>query len=339
MNAPSDQVPSSEIGSADVFKGYKEAYKALRSLQPPISDAIKTEYIRNISESKSARYIAFRLLAMRAVGEMRTRLTPFIEQLEEILSKDSSPLDLRQCESMGDVNKGVSARLSNVRTKSDLKEFANAGLHLPILYGLIRVWDQPARFQAGLDALATTLERVTKSKQRQKATPSNNLEIVARALVARVPEKPLVGKALPELLKIAQALFRQSEDTVRENLHLQSELDRALGEGESVRTELGKQREAAKNLAAELVAARADLKRLQADLKQENDHFETLKAHGEAERKAAVQDAVARFRSEVSRRVENIRLFADRDVPNRQGILNLVNEIEIMFSGMTEEKS
>ena len=35
--------------------------------------------------------------------------------------------------------------------------------------------------------------------------------------------------------------------------------------------------------------------------------------YGESEKKSSVQDALARLRSEISRRVENIRLFADRD--------------------------
>jgi hypothetical protein len=337
MNESSDSAPSETL--SPIFKGYNDAYKALRSLEPPIVEATKADYLRRIRESKSARYIAFRLLALRAVGEMQTRLTPFIPPLEEILLKDSTPLDLKHGESVDDVRQALSVRLSNLRTKSDVKQFASEGFHLPILYGVIRLWDQPVRFQAAMDALATALDRAVSSKTRQKPAPSNNLEIVARAVIARVPEKPLVGKALPELLKIAQAIFRQSEDTGRENLDLQSELGRALSEIESLRTKLGQQGEVSKNLENELTSARRDVRRLQEELKQERDHFETLKAHGEVERKTTVQDAVARLRSEVSRRIENIRLFADRDVPNREGILNLVNEIETVFARTTGEKS
>ena len=43
---------------------------------------------------------------------------------------------------------------------------------------------------------------------------------------------------------------------------------------------------------------------------------------------SAVHDTVARVRSDVLMRLENIRLFADREEPNRQGILNLVREIQ-----------
>jgi len=338
MNEPSEHAQSSKAEATSAFKSYKEAYKALRGLQAPISEPVKIDYIQSVRESKSNRYIAFRLLALRAVGEMQTRLTPFLSQLEEVLFKDSSLLDLRRCESPSDVNKAVTERLSDVRTKSNLKQFASAGFHLPILYGVIRVWDQPAWFQAAIDALASALDRATKSKRKPNA-PSNNLEIVARAVIARVPEKPLVGKALPEMLKITQALFRQSEDTSRENLELQSQLDRALRESGSLRRQLDEQHEITKKLETEVTAAQTKLKRLESNLKQESEHFETLKAHGEAERKTAVQDAVARVQSEVSRRIENIRLFADRDVPNRQGILNLVNEIETLFAGITGKKS
>lgn len=338
MSDSPEQAQSSETGPADAFRGYKEAYKTLRTLQLPMSEAVRSDYIRKVEGSKSGRYIAFRLLALRAVGELQTRLTPFLPQLEHILFKDCSPLELRQCDSIDDVTRAVAARFTDIRSKSDLKQFATIGYHLPILFGLIRVWDQPAKFQAALDALAATLDRITKPKRAQKSAPSNNLEIVARTLIARVPEKPLIGKAVPELLKIAQALFHQSEETARENLNLQSELAHAIGEVESLQSELNEQREAAKDFETKLTAAKATLNRLEADLKKESEHFETLKGHGEAERKAAVQDAVARVQAEVSRRIENIRLFADREIPNRQGILNLVKEIERLFADRTGEK-
>jgi hypothetical protein len=339
MSESPEQARPSETPPADAFKGYNEAYKALRGLGPPMSETVRADYSRKVEESKSGRYIAFRLLALRAVGELQTRLSPFLPQLEHILLKDCNPLELRLCNSIDGVTNAVTTRFTDIRNKSDLKQFASAGYHLPILYGVIRVWDQPAKFQAALDALAATLDRVTKPKRAQKPAPSNNLEIVARALIARVPEKPIVGKAVPELLKIAQALFHQTEETARENLNLQSELGHAVDEAESLRTQLSEQRDATKDLEAKLAAVSANLNRLETDLRQESEHFETLKAHGETERKAAVQDAVARLRSEVSRRIENIRLFADRETPNRQGILNLVNEIETLFDDKTGDKS
>ena len=86
--------------------------KLYARLQPPISDAVRADYIRKLRQAKSARYIAFRLLALRAVGELQTRLTPFLSELETILLKDSSPLELRQCGSVDDVSKTVNARLS-----------------------------------------------------------------------------------------------------------------------------------------------------------------------------------------------------------------------------------
>jgi molecular chaperone GrpE (heat shock protein) len=76
---------------------------------------------------------------------------------------------------------------------------------------------------------------------------------------------------------------------------------------------------------------------LQGILKEEKEHFATLKAHNEEERKKAVKDAVARVRSDVLMRLENIRLFADRKEPNRQGILNLVREIQDALQAIGEK--
>lgn len=324
--------PEQPIGAAPAdigvaFKGYAEAYKTLRGLQPPISEDARRDYLNRVRATPSSRYIAFRLLALRAVGDMQTKLTPFIPQLEEILNADSVHLDLRQCDSIEAISKAVSDRFGGLHTKSDLKQFVGERSHLPILFGLIRVWDDPARFQAAVNAFAANLDRLSTTERSQKSSPSNNLEIVARALTRRVPEKPLLGKALSEMLKISRALFRQSEETSRENLELQSKTGRAATEIESLSVSLENETEAKENLQQDVAKLRAELSRLQSELGREKKHFETLKGHSEDDRKRAVGDAVARLRSELLRRVENIRLFADRDQPNRQGILSLLSEI------------
>src|SRR6266550_517408 len=116
MDQPPEQTQSSEVGVANAFKGYQEAHKFLRNLQPPISENDKRSYIQRVKGSKSARYIAFRLLALRAVGEMQTKLTPLIAGLEQLLLEGSSALDLRHLESLEQVTKAVSERFGEVRT-------------------------------------------------------------------------------------------------------------------------------------------------------------------------------------------------------------------------------
>lgn len=311
------------------FKNYAEAFRSLRGILPPISEQVRTEYVNRVRASSSSRYIAFRLLALRAVGDMQTKLTPFIPLLEEILFADTAPLDLRRCDSIEAVGNAVAETFASVRGKNDLKQFAAARSHLPILYALIRVWDNPTRFQAGLNALAAAVERITRPK---KAKPSNNLEILARAVIARIPEKPLIGKALPEILKIAQTLFLQAETTSRENLELESKVAKANTDVETLRAKLDTELEAKQKLQADSAILVDRLSQSQTALAQEKEHFEILKSHGVEERKRAVDDAVARMRTELLRRVENIRLFADRDQPNRQGILALVGEIQNIFT-------
>ena len=134
------------------------------------------------------------------------------------------------------------------------------------------------------------------------------------------------------MLKIAQALFRQAETTNRENLEFESKLAKANTDLGSLQTSLENETGAKEKLQSQVVALRADVTHLQTELEQEKEHFETLKGHGGEERKHAVNDAVARIRSELLRRMENIRLFADREQPNRQGILKLVAEIGEIFS-------
>ena len=322
-NLPSDRAAADRPG----FKGFKDAYKALRAVQPPMSDDVRNDYISRVRACPSARYIAFRLLSLRAVGEMQTKLTPFIASLEEILYAGTAPIDLRNCESIEALRGLVADRLATVRDKKDLKRFASTGSHLPIMYGIVRAWDDPVRFQAGLEALASAFDRLNNPKRSDTARPSNSLEIVARGIVTRVPEKPLIGKALPEILKIGQSLFRQAEETNRDNLALQSQLAAAEARTQSAQEKLEGALQENAEVRARETSFRADVAKLRSDLEREKEHFERLKGHAQQDRERAISDAVARLRSEVSRRLGNIRLFADREQPNRQGILNLVSEI------------
>jgi hypothetical protein len=154
------------------------------------------------------------------------------------------------------------------------------------------------------------------------------LELLARALLARVPENPGLGRGLLELLKLTQAIFRQAVETNRENLQLESAIAAANTEIDTLRKNLAEEIATRKTVETEYMQLESQVDELQGTVKEEKEHFETLKAHNEEERKKAVQDAVARVRSDVLMRLENIRLFADREEPNRQGILNLVREIQ-----------
>lgn len=309
------------------FKNYRQAFKSLRALQPPLGEREIAKYLDAIRGCPTAPYVAFRLLALRAVGELRTRLAPFIDELEDVLHHGSEPIELRHCQTVEEIRRPILQRLEGLKGKTDLKRFAAAWDHLPLLYAVIRVWDDAARFQVAVEAIAEELGRLSAGKRSRSAATSNYLEILARALATRVPEKAIIGKRLADLLKIAWTLFRQSTDTGRENLDLQAKVATTESELSSLRDELKGQVETRMITETELASVRERLCELESKLDEEREHFNTLKGHSEQDRAKVVADAIARIRADVLRRLENIRLFADRDQPNRVGILNLINEI------------
>jgi hypothetical protein len=323
-----EDLDAKPAGESSAFKGYKDAWKILRSFQPPISEETRNDYLKRVRSCSSSRYIAFRLLALRALGEMQSRLAPFLSDLEVLLHQNEAPLDLRAADSVVAVKSAIADRFSGTNTKDEWKQFFITGRHFPVLYGIVRLWDDPVRFQAAVDALAKALESPTKRKSAKTVASVNNLETVARALIARVPEKPGVGKSLPELAKISRALFRQSEDTNRENIEYESTVKGLNAELESLTNQLATETSGKKEAEKENQELRGKLDRTRAELNQEKEQFETLKAHSEEERNQAVQDVVARLRTDISRALENISLFADREQPNRQGILASVSEIK-----------
>lgn len=309
------------------FNNYKQALKALRALERPLNERDITGYLAGIRACPTAPYIAFQLLTLRAVGDRRTELAPFINGLEEILHQGSEPIDLRNRQSVEDIQRPILQRLGGLKGNADLKNFAAAWNHLPVLYAIIRVWDDKARFQTALDALAAQVGRLTAGKRSRVTPVSNNLEILARALANRVPEKAIVGKSLAELLEISHTLFRESADMSRENLAFEAKLTAAESELSLLHDQMITEIETRQATEKQITALRKELTELQSNLKEEREHFDTLKGHSEQDRARVVADAIARIRAEVLRRLENIRLFADREQPNRAGILNLINEI------------
>jgi len=323
LHTPADTNPEAKSSG---FKGFKQAQTSLRTMQTPISPETRDDYLSRIRDSPTARYIAFRLLALRALGDLQTKLGPFLQGLDSILHENELPLDLRGCDTMEGVQQLVSKRFSTLQTKDDWRRFFATGLHLPILYGLIRTWDDPLRFHAGVEAIANATAR---SKRRKiSKNVANNSEVIARIILGRVPEKPGLGKALPELFTILQATWQEAEEINRENLRLEMAICNANTENQELGEKLTD--ETAKRMKTETDNRTLEslLSELGATVKEERQHFETMKAHNSEEKSKAIQDAVARTRSEVLRRLENIRLFADREPPNRGGILSLVREIE-----------
>ena len=154
--------PAPEAPPAD-FKNYKEAFKVFLALLPPISEQARTEYLERLRACPSARYIAFRLLALHAVGDMRGKLAPFIPTLEEILHQDVTALDLRQCESVEGVREATSERLRAIQGKKDLKRFVGERSHLPVLYGLLL-----ARANRGQHYEAALLMRDARKGKRKR---------------------------------------------------------------------------------------------------------------------------------------------------------------------------
>jgi hypothetical protein len=318
--------PSPEARSS-TFKGFQEAYKVMRVLQPPISPETKADYLSRVRACPSARHIAFRFLGLLALGDLQPNLGPLSSELDEILHQNEPAIDLRGCDSVEAVRRVIAERFAMISKKDDWKRFFASGSHLPILYAVIRTWDDPSRFQAALDAITVATAPRGKRK-RTGADAANNLELLARALLARVPENPGLGTGLLELLKLTQAIFRQADETNRENLQLESAIAAANAEIDTLRKNLTEESATRKTIETEYMQLESHVDELQGTVKEEKEHFATLKAHNEEERKKAIQDAVARVRSDVLMRLENIRLFADRKEPNRQGILNLVREIQ-----------
>src|SRR5262245_14395179 len=92
------------------FKSWAECSKAFKAIRPPITEAVRYEFISHLLPAERRRYFAFRLLLDRVVGIRATKLAPFEDALFAILSNGEPIVKLEDSGSLKDVENWVTQR-------------------------------------------------------------------------------------------------------------------------------------------------------------------------------------------------------------------------------------
>jgi hypothetical protein len=77
-----------------------------------------------------------------------------------------------------------------------------------------------------------------------------------------------------------------------------------------------------------LKAAQESLQQCRTELTAERSHTTRTGGFSDAARRQTIAQVLSDVRRGLSSRLENVRLFADREQPNREEIMGLIKEIE-----------
>ena len=312
------------------FKTWAECSKAFKAIRPPVTEAMRDQFIRRLQPAERRRYFAFRLLLDRLVGARATKLAPFEDALFAILSNGEPITELEDRASRKDVENWITQRFERVRSKCEWKTFLSQYEHVWVLYLVLRAWHSAPAFTAAVMQYARCVQQQT-SRRQQKASseaPNIGLQNFVRYLGQKLPEKPALTKGFTELLYSGTALMALSNDLSEEVTEKTAELQALRTKCGELESELNGLQTQNASLLKELAKSKSQIAALTARLDQEQGHFERQKGVNEELRKKMLSDIIGQLRRVCLPRLENIRLFADRADPNKSGIVRLAGEIE-----------
>jgi hypothetical protein len=237
------------------------------------------------------------------------------------------------------VERCVSGYFENVQSKADLKKSLGSPDHLWILYLILRTWSSPAVMTIAMSSLARCIARITASKKKKSASGDRpqSTEVLARILAGKVSQKPALSKGFTEVLSSAQSLIALSWELSNDILRKEGQIRALTATEAATKAELQIAKSDRQQLEANVSTAQGKIGNLEKQLGDEQQHFERQRGINEEQRKKLRSDLMADLRRACTQRLQNIRLFADRSEPNKDGIIRLVGEIEEAIKELSQQ--
>jgi hypothetical protein len=323
------------------FKKWAECLKAFKDLRQPTSETERNEFMEKLAASADSRFMAFRLLCLPILGKQNRQLKGVSDPLVAILGKGEELERFERMPSPSHAANWVYRKTAWVNEIADWKDFQSQGDHLWVLYTIFRGAEQKAPFVEALTAFGECVEHAlskdSQGRPKRSAPNCTDTKWMVNSLLARIPEKPSLPNSFIDNLFAITATADLAEDLRRKANGLTNqveELNSAIEDGQR------RLREAeAKNLKIEqdLVAAKRSLSETSGALMEEKLHGKRQSGFDTKARSNVINEVLAKVRRACDHRLENIKLYADREQPNREEIIESVAEIRAELARIGEE--
>lgn len=327
---------ASSAGSQEPFKNWKECQDALKKEPTPLEEERCLEFISRIRSSSDSKLIAYECLTWLGQGKEAVKFRWLEKPMTQLLGAGSEPPCLALLGNPGLVGKWVANELEPLKTLPAWKSFFGSGRHLWVLHCLFQCRDKRESLIEGLTELADGLA-LWQNLQSPKDWKNGGVQPMESRWIAKLLEGRLIPKydlpktfveavyAINAVAEVGASARSELKDVWRELDISRRERDEEASARRASETREGELVERLKN-------TQGDLERCSQSLASEKEHTTRTGGFSDVARRETVQQVLSTVRQGVLHRLEDIRVYADREKPNREEILELVKEIKDHFA-------
>lgn len=322
------------------FKNWTDCLIALKKLPYPPTELDQQSIIARLQSSLRRSFIVFEFLWWRRNVRATSKFFWFESIALQMLGNGEPAPNLASLPAPADAGRWVFHELREINSLSEWKKYIASGRHLWLLHAILQcASNRPALIEAIL-ALAECIEHLHNSAARNKPVkPLINAEDpqwIVRLLKSRISSQSDLSKSFIECVFALNATAGLSQELREDSNSLRSQL-RKMSEDLKSETDANTNAENRKlQLQAELDQTKKELADKSQSLEDERKHNIRTGGFGGVAKQETVSQVMAIVRQGASHRLESIRQYADREKPNREEILDLVNEIEKHLAGVEE---
>lgn len=327
-----DGAPAKEATApVTYFKDSNTALRELRKLQPPLTDDARAAFIEKVAKGTKAKPIAFSLLAFAWTGKPDARWNLVRAGLRQLLLGDRPLPDADVLSQTSTRRAWLEAEFGTDHRAVVAKTFLCNFSYLRPLYLILAEPDNEAWLEFALadflEELDGVLEIARNRRPAKKPTELSPGRQLAVQLSRCIPTKASGHKSLRSHLRVVQALvsLRQEHNQKFELAARQiGTLHRLLEESKADATKL---QQIVEDARAESRTERSRSETLSREL-QHSQEQQRIQKGAAAERIMDELNAQrAAIRAHLRERIQNVRLYADRQEPAREKITRLCDEM------------
>ena len=337
---PPSPAPPVAAAPPGPFKDLSDFFQTLKGLPRPITDDDRAAVVARIKDSSQKFQIAFEILWLIQDPKLAPRFQWLEPAMLDLLGSGEEDPDLAAKSVPSEAKTWVYREFREVKNLGDWKRFVASGRHLWVLYAILKAFPNKQILVEALSALSECAEQCQNwgadGKQKKVAVQASDPKWIAKLIKARIPTKLELPKAFLESLYAITATAELSEALRKESNGLHFRLKETEDDLTKEKQAEKSAEERADSLQAKLTAATDELQTTRKELAEERLHNTRQGGFNVVAKNETIKHVLALVRQGAVHRLENIRLYADRENPDREEIVALVGEIEKHLSKIEE---
>ena len=325
----------------EAFKSFNDLKTTLKKFPSKPEPEWFEDLIFRVRNSPDRRTIAFKVLVEMALGKSPyTRLREIKEKFEDLFY-DGQAVEVYTNDPELTRDRLEALFMSCVGAR-DLREFYSELHYQYALLPLIQAVNAPDLFG---ERLCLFSEVFVKHARRSRVKPSSKkrpiLEVtpedISNVLLSLVPNSGGQPKKLEDFLSVIEYLHSQWVSRVKD-ADILSQQNESLNFKRIEQEALIEEKQDEIINLTEIIAQKdKKISSLEAELTKSRDLLDSQQHLIGHHAETGKRDLYTRLSRRLKRHLENIKLFADRDQPNRSGIIEELDDIERYMSNFEEE--